>query len=186
MNQMKKLSVKSMILMGMFAAVLAVLSIIEIPMPSGVPITLQTFAVALCGFVLGHQLGAGSAAIYLAIGAVGVPVFSGGSGGFGALFGVTGGFIFGFISMAFLCGLAVKQKNMVLKVVLCLAGLASCHILGILQFSFITKTSLLQSALLVSVPYLVKDILSMVGAYVGAIAVRKSLGAAAVYEAERI
>lgn len=45
-------NVRSMVMIGMFTAVLAVLSILEIPMPSGVPITLQTFAVALCGYVL--------------------------------------------------------------------------------------------------------------------------------------
>lgn len=95
----------------MFAAVLAVMSQIAIPMPSGVPMTLQTFAVALAGAVLGWKLGALSALVYLLLGAAGVPVFSGMSGGLGVLLGKTGGFIFGFIFMALLCGLGAAQKN---------------------------------------------------------------------------
>ena len=53
MEGKKQLSTKSIILVGMFAAVLAVMSQVAIPMPSGVPMTLQTFAVALAGAVLG-------------------------------------------------------------------------------------------------------------------------------------
>ena len=65
------------VLTGMFAAVLAALSQIQIPMPSGVPVTLQTFAVALTGYVLGWQYGLASTAIYILLGAIGLPVFAG-------------------------------------------------------------------------------------------------------------
>ena len=58
---------------GMFTAVLAVLSILQIPMPSGVPITLQTFAVALCGYVLGRKNGTLCVLLYLLLGFAGVP-----------------------------------------------------------------------------------------------------------------
>ena len=90
MEGKKQLSTKSIILVGMFAAVLAVMSQVAIPMPSGVPMTLQTFAVALAGAVLGWKLGALSALVYLLLGAAGVPVFSGMSGGLGVLLGKTG------------------------------------------------------------------------------------------------
>lgn len=79
-----------MVMVGVFAAVMAVLSQISIPLPTGVPVTLQTFAVALCGYVLGVQMGGLALAVYLAIGAVGLPVFAGFSGGIGAFAGVTG------------------------------------------------------------------------------------------------
>lgn len=51
-----KISTKTIVTVGMFTVVLAVLSILQIPMPTGVPITLQTFAMALCGYVLGCSL----------------------------------------------------------------------------------------------------------------------------------
>ena len=55
---------QSIAMIGMFTAVLAVLSILQIPMPSGVPITLQTFAVALCGYCLGKKNGTLCVALY--------------------------------------------------------------------------------------------------------------------------
>ena len=111
MEGKKQLSTKSIILVGMFAAVLAVMSQIAIPMPSGVPMTLQTFAVALAGAVLGWKLGALSALVYLLLGAAGVPVFSGMSGGLGVLLGKTGGFIFGFIFMVRAGSGSEEQRN---------------------------------------------------------------------------
>ena len=87
-----KLTTKQIVLTGMMTAVLAVLSIVTIPLPTGVPVTLQTFAMAFCGYVLGWKLGGASSALYLILGAIGVPVYAGMSGGFGALLGPAGGF----------------------------------------------------------------------------------------------
>ena len=97
------LSVPEIAMTGMFTAVLAVLSILQIPMPSGVPITLQTFAVALCGYVLGARKGLLSVALYLLIGFMGLPVFTGMTSGIGKLFGFTGGFLYGFLFLVFFC-----------------------------------------------------------------------------------
>ena len=57
-----KLTTKQIVLTGMMTAVLAVLSIVTIPLPTGVPVTLQTFAMAFCGYVLGWKLGGASSA----------------------------------------------------------------------------------------------------------------------------
>ena len=103
---MKKydLTTQSMVRIAMFTAVLSVLSVLQIPMPSGVPLTLQTFAVALCGAVLGAWSGPASVALYVAVGAVGIPVFAGMKGGIAVLVGPTGGFLFGFLFLAWLTG----------------------------------------------------------------------------------
>ena len=74
---MRNNSVQIMTKIAMLAAVIAVCSIISFPLPSGVPVTLQTFATALAGFVLGWKYAPIAVAVYLAIGAVGVPVFAG-------------------------------------------------------------------------------------------------------------
>ncbi|MDO5389657.1 MAG: biotin transporter BioY [Eubacteriales bacterium] len=171
----EQFNVRSMVMIGMFTAVLAVLSILEIPMPSGVPITLQTFAVALCGYVLGWKRGAACGALYLLIGTIGVPVFAGMSGGISKLLGPTGGFIFGFIFLAGLCGVGAACKNKMLAVIAGLVGLAVCHLLGAIQFSVVTNTGFVQSLLLVSVPYLVKDVLSVIGALLAGSILRKRL-----------
>lgn len=178
MNKKNKMTTQSVVLVGMFAAILAVLSQISIPMPSGVPVTMQTFAVALTGCVLGWKKGTMASVIYIVLGGVGVPVFSGFVGGPGILFGKTGGFIFGFIFLALLCGLAVVVKNKVLAGILAVCGLLICHVLGILQFMLLMKMSFWSSAVLVSVPYLIKDVISIVLAFVVGAILRKSLNAA--------
>lgn len=101
-------STRNMVLIAIFAAILAVLSQLSIPLPTGVPATLQTLAVALLGFVLGGWSSAASVILYIFLGAIGLPVFAGFKGGFAALFGPTGGFIFGFIPLALLCGFATQ------------------------------------------------------------------------------
>lgn len=170
MNQ-QSTATKSLVSTGMFTAIIAILSILEFPSPTGVPFTLQTFAIALCGFVLGWKQGALCAFLYVFLGAVGVPIYSGMTGGLGKLFGVTGGFLFGFIPMAALCGLKKDASNKSLSILFGLIGLTICHLLGSLQFSLImtaknnTEIRFLSAMLAVSVPYLAKDILSVAGAY---------------------
>ena len=171
----KTLSIRHMAQIAVLAAVTAVLSQISFPMPSGVPVTLQTLAVALCGFVLGAGLGTGAVGLYLLLGAVGLPVFAQLSGGFGTLIGMTGGFLWGFLPFAALCGVGGKQKKVVWTAALSLLGLVVCHALGVAQFSVVTGTGLGQSFLLVSAPYLVKDAASVAAAWLLALPVNRAL-----------
>lgn len=175
-----KLTTKQVVLTGMMTAVLAVLSIVTIPLPTGVPVTLQTFAMAFCGYVLGWKLGGASAALYVVLGAIGVPVYAGMSGGFGSLLGAAGGFIFGFIPMAMLCGAGIKKGFPGKPFVLGIAGLAVCHAFGVVQFAVVTGNTIPASFVLVSVPYIVKDVISVVAAEILGVAVRKALSAAHV------
>lgn len=161
------------IYVGLFAAVLAVLSQLAIPMPSAVPMTLQTFGVALCAYVLGWKLGTLSYLVYFLLGLAGVPVFSNFTGGIGKLFGPTGGFLIGFFLLSVGCGLftnyrrtyRMRKNEQTLSLLFGILGLLFCHLLGILQVSRLTKTSFVASFLLVSAPYLIKDLISVVAAF---------------------
>ena len=161
------------ILAAMFAAIGAVTSWISIPMPSGVPITLQTFGMALIGYTLGYKFGTLSVGVYVALGAIGVPVFSGIKGGFSVIAGPTGGFIIGFILMAAICGLCKLKKlqslgylpKIIISIALGIIGLLVCHLLGVIQFMLLFNDSFIAAALKVSVPYLIKDIISVAAAY---------------------
>ena len=84
-----------MVYIAVFAVLIAICSWISIP--TTVPFTLQTFAVFLAVGVLGGKRGSLSVLIYILLGAVGIPVFAGFSGGFGILLGQTGGYIVGFL-----------------------------------------------------------------------------------------
>ncbi len=164
-----------MVVAGVFAALLAVLSQISIPLPTGIPVTLQTFAVALCGFALGPGLGAAAVGVYLALGAVGVPVFAGFSGGIGSFVGMTGGYLWAFLPMAFLCGLGARQKNRALALTVGFLGLVVCHLCGSFQFALVSAVSPWNAFLLASAPYLLKDAASLVVAYLAAAAILRSL-----------
>lgn len=105
------LSATDLALVAAFAALIAVCAILPaIQVGSGiVPITLQTFGVLLTGAVLGARRGLLAVLLYLAVGAAGLPVFSGGKAGFGVLTGPTGGYLIGFALAALLCGLIVER-----------------------------------------------------------------------------
>lgn len=171
-------SLHTTVMIGMCTAIIAVLSQLSIPLPSGVPITLQTFAIALTGYLLGYKAGTIATVIYLLLGLIGAPVFSNFGSGVAVLFGKTGGFLIGFIFMSFLCGLAIGRKKKIQPVSVILlsgAGLLVCHLFGVLQFHFITNIGFWSSALLVSFPYLIKDIISVIIAYFVSVRIRKTV-----------
>ena len=100
-----KMSTHDLVLCALCAAVTCILAPLSVPLAGEVPISLATFAVLLSGILLGAQFGALSQLIYVLLGSVGVPVFAGWTGGIGITLGVTGGYIIGYIPMAFVAGL---------------------------------------------------------------------------------
>ena len=106
-----KFSVRDICYAGLFAAVIAVMAQISIPMPLGVPMTMQTFAITLAAVVLGSKLSAIATLVYLALGAVGVPVLANFSGGFDKFVGPTGGFLISFPLMAYIIGLGMEHRD---------------------------------------------------------------------------
>ena len=100
---------KNLVLCAVCAAITCVLAPIAIPIAGTVPITLATFAVMLSGVLLGGRPGALSQVIYLIIGAVGVPVCAGYTPALPKLLGPTGGYLVGYIPLAFICG-AIYSK----------------------------------------------------------------------------
>ena len=102
------LTTKEITLVAVFPALMAASAFISIPLGIGAPITLQTLFVMLAGLVLGPKLGSMSVLVYVILGAIGLPIFAGLTGGFGVILGPTGGFILSFPIMAFMIG---KMKN---------------------------------------------------------------------------
>ena len=171
-------SIQKVVMTGLLAAVMAVMSQIQFPLPSGVPVTMQSFAMALAGYILGWRYGLASTVVYILLGAVGVPVFAGFSGGLGFTVSPAGGYIWGFLPMVALCGLGYEKRSMPTLIGLSVAGLACCHILGVIQLSIVTGLDAWGAFLTGSAPYLVKDLVSLAAAYAVAKAVRKALTSA--------
>ena len=129
-----KMKTNELTYMAMCVALTAICSWITIP--TLVPFTLQTFAVALTLFLLGGKRGTIAIVTYVLLGAVGAPVFAGFSGGLGALFGATGGYIVGFIFMGLLYWAmtgALGEKYYV-KIIASVLGLTICYLFGTIWF----------------------------------------------------
>lgn len=150
-----------MVYVALFAALTAVLSQISIPMPAGIPLTLQTFAIAFAGFYLGFGKGLQCVFVYVLLGVCGVPVFASFTGGAAKLVGATGGFIWGFFALAAMTGAASETSGRMRGAACVAVGIVALHALGMAQFAAVTGTSLSAAALAVSVPFVAKDLLSV-------------------------
>lgn len=96
---------------ALFAALTAVLSQLSIPLPGGIPFSLQPFAVFLAGLVLGPVWGGFALLVYVAAGVAGAPVFSNGAAGFGYVTGATGGFLVSFVVAAVAIGAIAHRQG---------------------------------------------------------------------------
>lgn len=105
---MKKFSAFDLCVIALFTSLTIVSAQVAIPLPGGVPFTLQTLVIPLTAAIAGPVLGTLTTALYLLLGAVGLPVFSGFSGGFAALIGPNAGFLWGFLPLAALTGLSYR------------------------------------------------------------------------------
>lgn len=124
------MKVKSLVHVAVMAALITLCAWITIP--TVVPFTLQTFAIFLAVGILGGKLGSLSVLVYLLLGAVGLPVFSGFSGGIGRFAGVTGGYLIGFLLIPLVMWGAqtLFGKGPVVFVLSAVVGLAVCYAFG--------------------------------------------------------
>lgn len=128
----KRIATRDIAQIALFVALIIVCSWITIPLP-WVPITLQVFGVFLALCVLGGQKGTVCVFIYILLGAVGAPVFSGFRAGAGVLLGTTGGYIVGFIPMAMLFWLLtaiIRTKHPVVLFGIMALCLTVCYAFG--------------------------------------------------------
>ena len=155
-----KIKTIDMIFIALCVAVISIFSQISVPiLPGGVPLTLQTLAIAFCGYFLGMKKGTLAVFVYFLLGFAGVPVFAGFQGGLSVIIGPTGGFLWGFLIAAFCCG-AGGNKKWWQALFFGVLGILLCHVLGVAQYVIISGRAWIDSFLLVSAPYLIKDFLS--------------------------
>ena len=128
--------ITDMVYIGLSAAIIAVCSWISIPLT--VPITLQTMGVVLISGLFGAKRGTLSTLLYILIGAIGVPVFSGFKSGFGVLLGSTGGYIIGFIFTALIVGIVSDKTNKLWALILSMVvGILVCYAFGTAWFAVV-------------------------------------------------
>lgn len=161
------MKIKELNRIAMTTALIAVCAWINIPGP--VPYTLQTFAVCMAAGLLGSKKSAVSALVYIVIGAIGLPVFSGGRSGIGTLLGETGGYIVGFLPMVWILGKVYEKsgkKSTLVHIGGLVLSLCLCYLCGILWsvVVYMSKEAMVGAYIIAAkyvLPFVIPDILKL-------------------------
>lgn len=147
-----------LVLASLMAALTAVGAYIHIPI-GPVPITLSTLFVLLSGLLLGSRWGLVSMALYLLVGAIGIPVFAGGKGGLVHFFGPTGGYLLGYVLASWITGSISERSRGILiwEIFAVIAGSLTIYGLGVPWLKIATQMSWLKALMLGMVPFLIGD-----------------------------
>lgn len=153
---------RSMVYASLMAALTAVGAYIAIPI-GPVPIVLQNLFVMLTGLLLGSRWGLISIGIYLLAGAVGLPVFAGGTGGIAKFLGPTGGYLLGFAAAVYLIGLISERGrgSVAVDVLAMLVGSLVIYATGVGWLKVVTSMSLAKAASVGMLPFLIGDALKI-------------------------
>ena len=152
------MKIRDLTRIAFFTAVIIICSYIMIPF--AVPFTLQTLGIFVSVLVLGKNKGSFAVLIYLLIGIVGVPVFSGMKGGIGVLFAPTGGYIAGFFVCSYISGLMFEKTNK--PFLSCIAGLVVLYAIGTCWFYIVNPIEIKSIFLTCIVPFIIPDVLKIV------------------------
>lgn len=179
-NGMKKFSVHQLTRISLMTAILCLFSPISIPLGiSMVPISLSTLTIFLSIIVLDKKDSLFSVLLYILIGAVGIPVFSGFSGGFTKLVGPTGGYILGYIPLVILAGwISKKSKKIVIKYLGLLLGTLTCYLTGTLWLSYSTEITIVEAFFSGVVPFIPFDLIKALIAVLVGLPVKERLARA--------
>ena len=159
------LQLKRMVYAALMAALTAVGAYIAIPI-GPVPIVLQNLFVMLTGLLLGGRWGVISIGVYLVAGAVGLPVFAGGTGGVGKFVGPTGGYLLGYVPAVYLIGMISEKGRgrVIVDVLAMVAGSAIVYAFGVPWLKVITGMSLSKAMAVGMLPFLIGDIIKIAAA----------------------
>lgn len=169
---------RRMTLTALFAALMCVVAPFSIPV-GPVPVSLASLTAYLAGGVLGSGGGALAVFLYVLLGAAGLPVFAGWSGGLGAVVGLTGGYIVGFIPCAACAGIGAGKGRALTGVVGMLLGTAVLYAVGTAWFLYQTGSSLTAALAGCVLPFLPGDALKILAAALLAPKLRAALAQSA-------
>lgn len=170
-KEREKMKTLDLVYIAIGAAIITVCSWISIPLT--VPFTLQTFAIFAALLILGGYRGTIAIIVYVLMGAVGLPVFSGFSGGLTKLLGNTGGYIVGFIFMGLIYSVMTGffGEKLYVEIAALVIGLVVCYAFGTAWFMYVYAKSTgavgIMSVLSWCVfPFIIPDIVKMAVAFV--------------------
>lgn len=180
-----RMPLHTLIRISVMSAIMAVLSLIAIPMPfAPVPLTLQSLGVMLAGLILGPIQSTQAVLLYLALGLAGLPVFAGGRSGIETLLGPSGGYLIGFLPGTWVTGmLSAKTKTLfqtsskpgrfcVYMISCLLGGILTVHLFGVIHLARAAHLPLLDAMVIGTVPFLPGDVFKAIAASVLASRIR--------------
>jgi biotin transport system substrate-specific component len=177
MEKNQRIKTYELTAMAMMTALMCILAPLSVPLPGGVPISLTNMVIYLTVYLLGGKRGTVCYCVYLLIGLVGVPVFSGFTSGPAKLIGPTGGYLIGFIFMAMICGAfcAIGKHDILVYIVGMVAGLGIAYAFGTLWFMYAYNMGLMETLAVCVFPFLIGDALKIAAVTVAAPLIRTRL-----------
>lgn len=163
---------KKLIICALFTAIIAMCAPFFI-MIGPVPITFTLFALALAAFVAGSKAAFVATLVYIFIGIVGLPVFSGFKGGLGGIITPTGGFVFSYVFVVLILGMCNKTKKKSIMALWWTIALCVCYACGTLWYMVFTSSDFVTALMLCVVPFIPFDVVKLVMAYCVAKAIKK-------------
>lgn len=173
-----KITTKELTLIGLMTAITCILGPLSIPLPfSVVPISFTNLAIYFTVFLLGWKKGTVSYLIYLLIGLVGVPVFSGFSGGVGKIAGPTGGYLAGFLLLAIISGIFIEKfrGKIYMYAIGMVLGLAITYLFGTAWLSLQLDLTFTEGLFMGVIPYIPGDIVKIAAALILGPVLRKNV-----------
>lgn len=158
------MNTKRIALIGLMTAVICALGPVSFPLPiSPVPVSLGVLGVLLAAYLLGMKWGTVSCLIYLLIGLVGVPVFTGFSGGVGKVLGPTGGYLIGYIFLSLFTGFFVGKwpNKWPLHLAGMILGTAAMYLFGTLWLGYLMKYSFLEALWIGAILYIPAELVKI-------------------------
>lgn len=178
-TEKRKITTQQMALVAIMTALTCILAPFSLPI-GPVPISLTNLVIYFSLYLLGWKLGTLSYVIYLLIGLVGVPVFSGFTAGPAKLFGPTGGYLIGFIPMAIIAGIVIdKFSQRWIQILGMIVGTAICYAFGTAWFCVQAGYTVSAALAVCVIPFIPADLIKMVIAMIIGPEIRKRLGAVA-------
>ena len=157
-----KFTIQQIAMIAVMTAVTCVLAPLSVPI-GPVPISLTNLVIYFSLFILGTKKGTISYLIYLLLGLVGLPVFSGFTGGPAKLAGPTGGYIIGFIVMAVIAGLVIDNCHKpLIQLVGMIAGTIVCYLFGTVWFCIVADSTFKAALGICVIPFIPADLIKMI------------------------
>ncbi|MBQ7587453.1 MAG: biotin transporter BioY [Lachnospiraceae bacterium] len=170
--------VKKMCYVALATAIICVLGPLSVNIPvSPVPISLAILGIYIAAYALSAKWGTVACIIYILIGLAGVPVLAGYTGGPQKLFGPTGGYMIGYIAVAFFTGFFIEkfENKFYMHAVGMVIGLAICYTLGTVWLARVAGMSFGAALAAGVIPFIPMDIVKMVIAVAVGVPLRKAL-----------